>query len=461
MRQFLIFVFVVFVAVPGRAGSAKEVVLRRWTKLVGEHGFGEVLAAVMEEPTLEWPAVHSADCPAAGPLDAACRDWADKLLEGMQGFEPGLRDLPQDEFVSRAGAMLALRDRVVRHPSYVNLLLADVLNRCVAANVGARLVREPRVEKGLLGIQEQLARYTVSPESLVAVTMDELGLESPPPDFEDATTDFGRLSALWNFLEPGVPVGWPGSHSSVDAASMLQSRNLLGLACRLVGTDTLIHTHLPSLVLYRERVHGAPRGASYREIKAALGEKTPAPESLGTLPYGIRRAASAVSELEQEVESGKIWIRPAFTAEQILNWHNVRQDGNFVAAFDAQWRAGNPSDILAFTEANVATNPSVETLFARAVAAAYVQKWARGATNFLGQAMTMAQGDASLSPVGRSNVVHLLEETKSLFEALADDSNEPRNSVPQWDAAMHAVVFGELGGQAPFLATLQQIAATK
>lgn len=136
-------------------------------------------------------------------------------------------------------------------------------------------------------------------------------------------------------------------------------------------------------------------------------------------------------------------------------------DTNFVAAFDAQWRAGNPSDILAFTEANVATNASVETLFARAVAATYVQKWARGATNFLGQAMTMAQGDASLSPVGRSNVVHLLEETKSLFEALSDDSNEPGNSAPQWDASMHAVVFGELGGQAPFLETLQRIAAAQ
>lgn len=134
-------------------------------------------------------------------------------------------------------------------------------------------------------------------------------------------------------------------------------------------------------------------------------------------------------------------------------------DTNFVAAFDAQWCAGNASNILAFTEANVSTNTSVETLFARAVAAVYIQKWARGATNFLGQAMTMAQGDTALSPEGRFNVVHLLEETKCLFEALADDSNEPSNSVPHWDATMHAVVFGELGGQAPFQTTLQQIVA--
>lgn len=328
MRQFLVFVFIVLVAGPGRAESAKEVELRRWTELVCGHGFFDVLAAVMDDSSLEWPAVHSIAFPVAereAQVDSDYRELAGKLLKGMQEFELGLRDLPQDEFVSRAKAMLALRDCITKQQSYVNLLLADVLNRCVAANVGARLVREPHVRKGLLDIQEQLARYTISTECLVAVTMDELGLESTTSNLDDAATDFDRLSALWNFLEPGVPVGWPGSQAFVDADTMMQSRNLLGLACRLVGTDTLIHTHLPSLVLYRERVQAAPRGASYREIKLALGERTPAPESLGTMPYGIRRAASAVSELEQEVESGKIWIRPAFTAEQILDWHNVRQ----------------------------------------------------------------------------------------------------------------------------------------
>lgn len=328
MRQFLVFVFIVLVAVPGRAESAKEVELRRWTELVCGQGFFDVLATVMDDSSLEWPAVHSIAFPVAereAQVDAAYRELAGKLLKGMQEFELGLRDLPQNEFVSRAKAMLALRDCVTKQQSYVNFLLADVLNRCVAVNVGARLVREPSVGSGLLEIQEQLAHYTISTDSLVALTMDELGLKAIPDALERSSTDFERLAALWNFLEPGVPVGWPGSQSFVDADTMMQSRNLLGLACRLVGTDTLIHTHLPSLVLYRERVQAAPRGASYREIKLALGERTPAPESLGTMPYGIRRAASAVSELEQEVESGKIWIRPAFTAEQILDWHNVRQ----------------------------------------------------------------------------------------------------------------------------------------
>ncbi|MBR4189219.1 MAG: hypothetical protein IKQ55_04580 [Kiritimatiellae bacterium] len=328
MRQFAIFVFISLAAVLGRAETPGEAVLRRWTELIGEHGFGEVLSAVMDDSTLEWPAVHSLAFPEAerdASLDAAYRELAGKLLEGMQDFELGLRNLSQDEFVSRAGAMLALRNRLATQRSYANLLLADVINRCVAVNVGARLVREPRVGSGLLEIQEQLAHYTISTDSLVALTMDELGLKAIPDALERSSTDFERLAALWNYLEPGVPVGWPGSQSFVDADTMMQSRNLLGLACRLVGTDTLIHTHLPSLVLYRERVQAAPRGASYREIKLALGERTPAPESLGTMPYGIRRAASAVSELEQEVESGKIWIRPAFTAEQILDWHNVRQ----------------------------------------------------------------------------------------------------------------------------------------
>lgn len=328
MRQFLIFVCAALAAVLGRAETPEESVLRRWTGLIGNHGFGEVLSAVMEDSTLEWPAVHSPAFPAAerdASLDAAYRDLAAQLLNGMQDFELELRPVSQDEFVSRAGAMLALRDRLASQRSYVNLLLADVLNRCVAVNVGARLVRDTRVGSGLLEIQEQLAHYPISTDTLVALTMDELGLKAIPDVLERSSTDFECLAALWNYLEPGVPVGWPGTHSAMDAVSMMQSRNLLGLACRLVGTDTLIHTHLPSLVLYRASVPEAPRGASYREIKTVLGEKTLAPESLGSTPYGIRRAASAVSEIIQEVESGKIWIRPAFTMEQILGWHRVAQ----------------------------------------------------------------------------------------------------------------------------------------
>jgi len=136
-------------------------------------------------------------------------------------------------------------------------------------------------------------------------------------------------------------------------------------------------------------------------------------------------------------------------------------DTNFVAAFDAQWSSQNASNVLVYVDAQVATNREVETLFARGIVAAYLQKWGRGATNYFGQAIAEAKSNTTYSASGRSNVVQMITEVQGHFEALADDSGEPTNSVPTWDTNVHAVIFGELGDQAPFLTTLDRIANTQ
>ena len=136
-------------------------------------------------------------------------------------------------------------------------------------------------------------------------------------------------------------------------------------------------------------------------------------------------------------------------------------DTNFVAAFNTQWCSKHASNILSYAESQVATNREVETLFARALAAAYLQKWGRGATNYFGQAIFEAQSNTTYSVSGRSNVVQMITETKGYFEALADDSAEPTNSVPSWDTNYHAVIFGQVGDEAPSLTTLERIANTQ
>ena len=136
-------------------------------------------------------------------------------------------------------------------------------------------------------------------------------------------------------------------------------------------------------------------------------------------------------------------------------------DTNFVTAFDAQWSAKNASNVLVYVEAQVTTNREVETLFARGLVAGYLQKWGRGATNYFGQAITEAQSNTSYSASGRSNVIQMITTAKGHFEALADECGEATNSTPTWDTNVHAVIFGELGDQAPFLTTLDQIANTQ
>lgn len=132
-------------------------------------------------------------------------------------------------------------------------------------------------------------------------------------------------------------------------------------------------------------------------------------------------------------------------------------DTNFVAMFDSQWRSQNASNILSYVEANVITNRSVEVLFARGLVAAYLQKWGRGATNYFGQAITAAQSNSFYSASGRSNVVATITRVSGHFEALADDTGEPTDSTPNWDTNVHSVIFGELGDQALFLPTLNDL----
>jgi len=136
-------------------------------------------------------------------------------------------------------------------------------------------------------------------------------------------------------------------------------------------------------------------------------------------------------------------------------------DTNFVAAFNAQWSSQNASNILVSVDAQVATNRNVETLFARGLVAAYLQKWGRGATNYFGQAIAAAETNTTYSAAGRSNVVQMVTEASGHFAALVEESGEPTNSVASWDTNVHAVIFGELGDQAPFLNTLDRIANTQ
>lgn len=136
-------------------------------------------------------------------------------------------------------------------------------------------------------------------------------------------------------------------------------------------------------------------------------------------------------------------------------------DTNFVAAFNTEWQSGNASNVLVFVETQVSTNRNVETLFARGVIAASLQEWGRGATNYLGQAIQEAEGTSSYSTQGEARVVQLITNAKGYFGGLADDTNEPLNSQPSWNTNNHAVIFSELGAEAPFLDVLQEISTTE
>ena len=125
-------------------------------------------------------------------------------------------------------------------------------------------------------------------------------------------------------------------------------------------------------------------------------------------------------------------------------------DTNFVADFKTVWQTHNASNILMFTEQNVATNATPETLFARGVIAIMLQSW-QGATNHFEQSIQMISTNNVYSANGKTNIINEIRWIQSTVEDITD------NALPAWDTTRHAAFFTELSSEPIFFDTLQNI----
>ena len=126
-------------------------------------------------------------------------------------------------------------------------------------------------------------------------------------------------------------------------------------------------------------------------------------------------------------------------------------DTNFVAAFNAVYLTHSASNILVFTEHNVSTNASPETLFARGSMAIMLQEWGTGATNYWEQAIQMITTNDMYSAIGKTNVIR---EIRLLQNIVAEMTCSPQ---PTWNTNNHTLIFAEMGAEAPFFDTLKNI----
>ena len=320
----------------GACGNPPDVpaddVLRVWTGVVYGMPFEEALDCFSEGAETEWTGVDSSLCPQSGEdaaRDAAYRALEAILLEGLEACAAEMRDLPEEEFLARAGKLLDMRGRFARNGAYANLVLVDVVNAAVAANIGERLVRQSGISEGLGELLERLGRYSLDLDAFREMACRELGKEWPEDEEwpEDGDADGQkRLAALWHFLMPGVPLGWPGEETRMDAGTLLHIRGVDGLLVRMVSSDLIVHTLLPSLAQYRKAAPDAPPQTTYRELREVLGDE-PAPVSLTSSLWGMKRAAGAAAELVSEVESGKIWVRITGSKYKREEWEAARRGG--------------------------------------------------------------------------------------------------------------------------------------
>lgn len=333
MKKCLLAIWASFAVCGAQGEMPADAMLRYWTTVVQGPSFEEVLAVFSNGPEMEWPAVHSELFPQSGEnatRDAAYRVLEAKLLRGLEAFEKEMRSLPEAEFLSRADMLLSMRDHFARHAAYANLLFVDAIDSCVAANLGARLVQQAGVSGEMLALLDRLEKGHPDLAAFCEMARGELA-DAWPADktwSKDEDPDGQkRLAELWKFLMPGIPIGWPGTETRVDLETLLNVQACDGLLVRLVSWDLIIHTFLPSMARYRQAAPDAPSHVICRDLRSVLGVETPAPISLGTVPFGVKRAASAASELNDDVISGKIWARIAFSRDRIETWDAARHSG--------------------------------------------------------------------------------------------------------------------------------------
>lgn len=129
----------------------------------------------------------------------------------------------------------------------------------------------------------------------------------------------------------------------------------------------------------------------------------------------------------------------------------------FMDGFETLWNTHHASNVVAYVNAHVRTNQTVEVFATRALVSVYLEKWGRGATNHLAHAITLAQTNTLYSTTQRAVVITQLDEMKGLFATLSDSANEPAESRPTWDTQHHALIFNEFADEAPFIFIIKQM----
>jgi|GEM_PF-1579077 hypothetical protein len=123
----------------------------------------------------------------------------------------------------------------------------------------------------------------------------------------------------------------------------------------------------------------------------------------------------------------------------------------FLSGLNAQWTSQNASNVLSYIDAELSSHPdNPQALFARGVAAAELQMWARGATNYVRQSIDALDISTNYTSQEKASLLAALTNHLNFFIASINVLNEPTNSVPQTNTTIQAEMFLSLPGEFPY-----------
>lgn len=289
-----------------------------------ETGFPTFLEDLLTDEPTPWPPIVSAVYET--PLSAAEANRQRELehlarlaLRGLDDYREPLSDLPGEELATVAETLLDLSDAAAAGGGYVNLLVADALNRVLFVELTTRLVRLGSAPPELAAAVDRLAGYEIAPRKLVAMAEEELGRSVPGVD--EAEADSGARGVFYHlFQEVGGDLAHlAGLRSAEELAGstvyqLLETPNLGRLLIRYWQTDYGIHIRLPLLARYLHESGGGVERYDYEHVRNTLDlSSEEVRQSYDSIIHRTRRTAvSGVLGLVEEVRSGGIDAFVAF-----------------------------------------------------------------------------------------------------------------------------------------------------
>lgn len=295
--------------------------LRAWSAALAPVRDLDALLDAFERSEMPWPGVVSSGFAGElGPLEtrrqAAFRDLAGTVarhLAGAQTEEDAAANLdavPLDTAALRRrhARLLDLRASFLGTPSYVNLLLADLIGRRVAFDIVEAVVRrQPKhaAEKEAewpRAIVSRLRAQTLNIARLAEIDAFERGIDAFERGGAEPALIDGGASAYRAFLSiAGRSVDRDDEALAAGVlrstfTDLLAQQNVIGWLFRLRQGDTLIQLALPMAVDFVARQGGATDGevASDQVLEAVTGDSASAWSYGSTLsPWRFEAAAEA------------------------------------------------------------------------------------------------------------------------------------------------------------------------
>lgn len=123
----------------------------------------------------------------------------------------------------------------------------------------------------------------------------------------------------------------------------------------------------------------------------------------------------------------------------------------FLNGLNTHWASQNASNVLNYLDAELSGRPNdPQVLFARAIAAVELQQWARGATNYVMQAIHAVQSSTNYTSQEKALLHTALTNHLNFFVATVGVFNEPTNSAPQTNATIQTEMFLTNPDQYPY-----------